>query len=96
MPILAIPFTMPKWSFPGMQGDGFASELGGIMEVAVWLCVPLLLGLWCNLGLVPNYVVLVLGNEGGGPYHMQGCITRGHMDWFKEASSFDFEYSLNI
>ena len=22
---------------PGMQGDGFASELGGIMEVAVWL-----------------------------------------------------------
>ena len=30
---------------PGMQGDGFASEPGGIMEVAVWLCIPLLLGL---------------------------------------------------
>ena len=29
----------------GMQGDGFASEPGGIMEVAVWLCLPLLLGL---------------------------------------------------
>ena len=34
-----------KGSFPGMQGDGFASEPGGIMEVAVWLCVLLLLGL---------------------------------------------------
>ena len=22
--------------------DGFASELGGIMEVAMWLCAPLL------------------------------------------------------
>ena len=30
---------------PGMQGDGFASEPGGIVEVAVWLCIPLLLGL---------------------------------------------------
>jgi hypothetical protein len=30
---------------PGMQGDGFASEPGGIMEVAVWLCASLLLGL---------------------------------------------------
>jgi hypothetical protein len=34
-----------KGSIPRMQGDGFASELGGIMEVAVWLCLPLLLGL---------------------------------------------------
>ena len=32
-------------SLHGMQGDGFASEPGGIMEVAVWLCIPLLLGL---------------------------------------------------
>jgi hypothetical protein len=29
----------------GMQGDGFASEPGGIMKVAVWLCLPFLLGL---------------------------------------------------
>ena len=29
------------------------------------------------LGLLPNYGVLVLGNEGGGPHHMQGCYTRG-------------------
>jgi hypothetical protein len=28
---------------PKMQGDGFASEPGGIMEVAMWLCAPLLL-----------------------------------------------------
>jgi hypothetical protein len=48
------------------------------------------------LDLVPNYVVLVLGNEGGGPHHMQGCYTWGPMDWFKEGSGFDFEYSSNI
>ena len=34
-----------RGSVPVMQGDGFASELGGIMEVAVWLCLSLLLGL---------------------------------------------------
>ena len=60
MPILAILFTRQggrptkhkrvifrdaKGSVPGMQGDGFASEPGGIMEVAMWLCLPLLLGL---------------------------------------------------
>jgi hypothetical protein len=60
-----------------MQGDGFASELGGIVEVAMWLCTPFLVGLLSRLGLVPNYVVLVLGNEGGGPHHIQGRHTRG-------------------
>ena len=60
MPFLAIQFTKPRkyvhkaqWGhFPGckglvpkMQGDDFASEPGGIMEVAMWLCIPLLLGL---------------------------------------------------
>jgi hypothetical protein len=47
-----------KGSSPGMQGDGNASKPSGIMEVAVWLCIPLLLELWV-------YVVLGLGNEGG-------------------------------
>ena len=47
-----------KGSIPGIQGDGFASKPSGIMEVAVWLCIPLLIGLWV-------YVVLVLGNGGG-------------------------------
>jgi hypothetical protein len=28
------------------------------------------------LGLLPNCVVLVLGNEDGGPHLMQGCYTR--------------------
>ena len=28
-----------------MQGDGFASEAGGIMEVSMWLCASLLIGL---------------------------------------------------
>ena len=60
-----------------MQGDGFASELGGIMEVAMWLCAPLSIGLCSSLGLVPNYVVLVLGNESGDPHHIQGRHTRG-------------------
>jgi hypothetical protein len=61
MPILAILFTTPrryahkaqKGHFlgdarglvPGMQGDGFAIEPGGIMEVAVWFCLSFLLGL---------------------------------------------------
>jgi hypothetical protein len=29
------------------------------------------------LDLVPNYVVLVLGNEGGGPHHVQGRHRHG-------------------
>jgi hypothetical protein len=32
-----------KGSIYGMQGDDFASEPGGIMEVAVWLCISLIL-----------------------------------------------------
>ena len=55
-----------------MQGDGFVSELGGIMEVVMWLCASLLVGLSSTLGLVSNYVVLVLDNEGGNPHDMQG------------------------
>ena len=33
-------------------------------------------GLWSCLGLILNYVVLVLGNEDAGPHHMQGHHTR--------------------
>ena len=44
-----------------MQAEGIACEPGGIMEVAVWLCLPLLLRLRCNLA----FVVMVLGNEVG-------------------------------
>ena len=61
------------------------------MEVAMWLCAPLLVGLWSSLGLVSNYDVWVVGNESGGPHHRQMP-----MDWFKEASSFYFEYLSNI
>ena len=64
-------------SVPGMQGDDFATKPNGFMDVAMWLCAPLLVGLWSSLGLVPNYVVSFLGNEGGGPHHMQGRHTRG-------------------
>jgi hypothetical protein len=60
-----------------MQGDGFASELDEIMEVTMWVCVSLLLGLWCSLGPVSNYVVLILGNETKGLHHIQGRRTRG-------------------
>jgi hypothetical protein len=60
MPILAILFTTSRGKaykaqkghflnarglVTGMQDDGLASEPGGIMEVAVWLCLLLLLGL---------------------------------------------------
>ena len=55
-----------------MQCDGFASKLGGIMEVAMWPCALLRVGLRSSLGLVTNYVVLVLRNGGGDPHHMQG------------------------
>ena len=40
--------------------------------------------------------MLVLGNEGGGPHHMQGHHTTGARDQFKEASGCDFECSSNI
>ena len=39
-------------------------------------CTPLLVGLWSSLGQVPNYVVLILGNEDGVPHHIQGRHTR--------------------
>ena len=51
-----------KGSILEMQGDGFTSEPGGIMEVAMWLCASLLIGLCFILGLEPNYSVPVLGN----------------------------------
>ena len=31
-----------RGSVPMMHGDGFTSEPGGIMEVTMWLCAPLL------------------------------------------------------
>ena len=39
------------------------------MEVAMWLCAPL---------LVPNYVVLVLDNEGSGPTYARSSHTRSY------------------
>jgi hypothetical protein len=34
-----------KWLGTWMEGDGFATKPGGIMEVAMWLCALLLVGL---------------------------------------------------
>jgi hypothetical protein len=63
-----------------LQGGGFASELGGIKEVAMWLCASLMVTPCSSLCVVPNHVVLllenlvlVLSNEGwgrGGPQHV--------------------------
>ena len=41
--------------------------------------ILLIVSNWASscLGLVPTYVVLVLGNEGRGPRHTQGLHTRG-------------------
>ena len=69
-----------------MQGDGFATELGGIMEVATWLCATLVVELWSSLGLVPNYVVSVLGNEGGGSLSYARLSYTGPRDQIKEAT----------
>ena len=79
-----------------MQGDGFATKPGGIMEVAMWLCAPLLVGLWSSLGLAPNYDVPILANGGEGPHDIQDRHTWGLGFGLKEASGFDFEYSSNI
>ena len=38
-------------------------------------CNAVYIGLSCSLGLVPNYVVLVLGNESGGPHHSRSSNT---------------------
>jgi hypothetical protein len=46
----------------GMQGDGFATKLGGIMELTLWLCALLLIGFSSSMGLVTNYVVLLVSN----------------------------------
>ena len=48
----------------------FCNRLDGMLEVAMWLCVlwlcvPILVGLWYSLGLIPNFVALRLDNEGG-------------------------------
>jgi hypothetical protein len=34
-----------KWLGTWMEGDSFATKPGGIMEVAMWLCALLLVGL---------------------------------------------------
>ena len=88
--------TKHKGYVPMMQGDSFPSEPSGIMEVAMWLCAPLRVGLWYSLGLVHNYVVLIFSNERWGSSSYARSSYTGPMDWFKEASGFDFEYSSNI
>ena len=70
VPILTILFTKSRRQayksqrglVPRMQGDDFATELGGIMEVAMWIAHYYYLGF--DL-LVPNNVVLVLGSGSG-------------------------------
>ena len=50
------------------------------------------LALVINLGLVPNYIVLVLGIEGGGPHHMQDH----HQHGLRISCDLDIEYSSNV
>ena len=88
MRILAILFTTPRrYAHKAQKGHFLGCKGVGSRDARWWFCkrtrwdhggsLPLLLGLWYTLGLVPNYVVLVLGNEDGGPHHLQGCHTRG-------------------
>ena len=53
-------------------------------------------GLWFGLDLVSNHVVLVLGNEGGGPHHIEGHHTLGLWIGLRKSLGFGFEYSSNI
>ena len=51
---------------------------------------------WSSLGLIPNYVVSVLSNEGGGSSSYARSSYTLHRDWTQEASEFDFAYISNI
>ena len=53
-----------------MGNMGTILQSNRVMEVVM-------LGFDFSLGLVPTYVLLVLGNEGGGAHHMQGRHTHG-------------------
>jgi hypothetical protein len=52
--------------------------------MAMWLCTLLLVGPWSSLGLVPNYVVLVPSNEGGGPSSHARSSYMGPKDWLRK------------
>ena len=71
-----------------MQGDGFATKRVGIMEVAMWLCALLLVGLWSNLGLDPT----MLCQLQMGVLIICKVVMQGPRDQFKETSVFDFNY----
>ena len=77
-----------------MQGDNSPTEPGGIMEVAMWLCISLLHGFDLAWGLVPSSIGSRLGNEGRDPHPRPSYM--GPRDEVKEASSFDIKYSSNI
>jgi hypothetical protein len=86
-----------KGSFPGMQVGQFpeckvmvlqaSGDHGGghvaLRTITTWA-----------LGPLPNYSVMVLGNEGGGSSSYARLLYTRPMDWFKKASSFDFEHAI--
>ena len=91
MPILAIFInrveqfkpTKPRRLVMGTKGVGTRDARGWFHnqnQVGSWRCPC-----WALI-LVPNYVMLVLRNEGGIPHHMQVLSYTGPRDQFKEAT----------
>ena len=81
MPIVANLYTHRGGGRRGhleTKADGLQANRVGSWR---WPCGFCTMTSWAliyySLGLVPNYVVLVIGNEGGDPRHMQGCHAHG-------------------
>jgi hypothetical protein len=85
-----------KGLVPMMQGDDFATEPGRIMEVATWLCAPLVVGILSSLGLAPNYVVLVLNNEDRSLSHARSSNIHLKLFFFFFIPIFSAKVNMNV
>ena len=74
MPILAILFPRGTVDAHKVKGVGTRNARGRFYDQTGWDHGGDHLGIWSSLGLVLNYVVLLLGNEGGSPHHMQKLV----------------------
>jgi hypothetical protein len=71
-------------STKGVHGDSFASEPGGIMQLAMWLCTSLLVGLQSGIQLC---CVGSRQRRWGSSSYTRLSYT-GPMDWFSQATLF--------
>ena len=85
--------TKPRGLVVGNKGISTWDARGRFYNRSGWDCGGGHVGLRSSLSLVPNYVVLALGNEGRGTSSYESLSYTCPKDWLKEAKSFDFEYS---